>query len=159
MASASADPGLERASRALRLAVDVACLGLLFGAWFLAAEVPVAHLVTLWIASYLAIPRPPVAEQIRQHTLASAVISLLGIWLIGDTLLRDTTRAVGGVALYPMRNVFQGLLFTLAGASNLLAARAHPQKRTSVSSLCCGAAAVAAGITWVVLAMQGGGIP
>ena len=148
---------LERTSRALRLSVDVACLGLLFYAWTLAAEVPVGHLITLWLASCLAIPRSPFTEHLRQQSMASAVILLLGIWLIVTTLRRDSFE-MAEEGLYPMRNVFQGLLFALAGVSNLLATKAYPEQKTTVSSLCCGVAAAAAGILWVWLAMHAGGI-
>jgi hypothetical protein len=81
-------------------------------------------------------------EHVRQHSVASGVLVLLGSWLLVDTLSRSS---LPGGSLYPLRNAFQGLLFALTGVSNLLAVRAYPEQKTTLTSLCCGAAAAASG--------------
>lgn len=147
---------LEQRSRALRLSADGACLVLVFDLWF-AGQGHLAPLATLWLASNLAIPWPRIREHVRQHSLATGVVVLLGLWLIADTLL-NMPHGTEAVTLYRARNVFQGLMFVLTGLSNLVAVKAYPERKTTTASLCCGVAAVAAGIVWVLLTTHSGGV-
>lgn len=151
----SADTALERRSRALRFVTDGACLGLLFYSWFVRPS-PMGPLVTLWLASNLAIPWARIREHIRQHSSATVVILLLGLWLMADTLLGGSFGREG-TTLYLLRNAFQGIMFGLAGLSNLVAVKAYPKRKTTALSLGCGAAAVAAGTLWVWLTMHPAG--
>jgi hypothetical protein len=153
--SESAEHALEQRSRALRLTADVACLALLFALWF-SDQGHIAPLATLWLASNLAIPWPRIREHVRQHSMATAVVVLIGLWLIADTFLIGSS-GEGGGTLYRTRNAFQGLMFVLTGLSNLVAVKAYPERKTTTASLCCGLAAVAAGISWVWLTMHPGG--
>lgn len=150
-----ADVALEPQSRALRISADAACGGLLFYSWF-AGQEQLAHLLTLWLVSNLAIPWPRIRERLRQHSMVTVVILLLGVGLIAATLLGGS---FGGEAatLYQFRNVFQGLMFALTGLSNLVAVKAYPERKTTTASLCCGTAAVVAGLLWVWLTMRPGG--
>jgi hypothetical protein len=143
-------------SRALRIVVDVACLALLFVPWFSTAEARLGPLITLWFASNLALPRPVVLDPLRRHSLASVVLVLLGDWIFFN-LFSSASFGMGSATLYSARNVFQGLLFVLTGASNLLAVKAYPERKTTVPSLCCGALASVAGVLWVWLAMHAPG--
>lgn len=154
-APVSEQPGgaLEPLSRALRISADTACLALLLYSWF-ADRAQLAHLITLWATSNVAIPWPRIRERLRQHSVATAVILLLGLGLIVATLSR-VSPAAEAPGLYHFRNVFQGLMFALAGLSNLIALRAYPERKTTSYSLGCGTASVVSGIAWVWLALQG----
>jgi len=136
---------LERRARALRLSVDFACAAvLLFGP----SEVSGSSLFMLWLASYGAFPPARMIDRLRQHTVSSTVLLLLGIWLLSGVLLG------GSFSRRSLANLFEGLMFTGTALSNLVASRAYPEQKTTAASLACGAAAVAAGFVWIWLELQ-----
>jgi hypothetical protein len=137
---------LESIARALRLAVAFACAVLLL---FWSSEVSGSSLFMLWLASYGAFPPPRLIDRLRQHTVSSAVLLLLGIWLLSGVLLGGSFSARP-----PLRHLFEGLMFTGTALSNLVASRAYPEQKTTAGSLACGVAAVAAGFVWIWLEMQ-----
>jgi len=137
---------LERVTRALRLSVDFACAALLL---FWSSEVSGSSLFMLWLASYGAIPPSRIIDRLRQHTMSSAVLLLLGIWLLAGVL-----RGGSFSARPPLGHLFEGLMFTGTALSNLVASRAYPKQKTTAGSLACGVAAVAAGFVWIWLEMQ-----
>jgi hypothetical protein len=142
---------LEHMARALRLSVDLACAALLLFWW---SEVPGSSLFMLWLASYGAIPPARIVDRLRQHTLSSAVLLLLGVWLTLSGVFQNGSVSALGGTLHPLQRLFEGSLFTLTAVSNLVASKAYPQQKTTLGSLACGAAAVAAGFVWIWLGMQ-----
>jgi hypothetical protein len=138
--------GLERTARALRLSVDFVCAALLL---FWSSEMSGSRLFMLWLASYGAIPPARIIDRLRQHTVSSAVLLLLGIWLLSGVFLEGSFSARS-----PLRNLFEGLMFTGTALSNLVASKAYPQHKTTAGSIVCGVAAVASGFVWIWLEMQ-----
>lgn len=127
---ASSDGSLEPLSRGLRLSADVACLALLLYSW-LAGREQLAPLVTLWLASNLAIPWPRIRERLRQRSMATVVILLLGLGVMAATIWSGLPGGEPRGGLYHFRNVFQGAMFALAGFANLVALRAYPDRQTT----------------------------
>lgn len=136
---------VERTARALRLAVDCACAALLI---YRSSGVPVSSLLMLWLASCAAIPPARIRDRVRQHTVSSAVLLLLGLWLLAGLF-----QSSWPLAPAPLRNLLQGLMFIGAALSNLVASRAYPEHGVTRGSLAWAMAAVAAGFIWIWLEM------
>jgi hypothetical protein len=135
--------GLERTARALRRAVDCACAALLV---YRSSGVSVDSLLMLWLASCAAIPPARVLDRVRQHTVSSAVLLLLGLWLLSGVF-----QSGWPLATIPLRNLLRGLMFVGAALSNLVASRAYPEHEVTRGSLAWAMAAVAAGFVGIWL--------
>ncbi len=100
----------------------------------------------LWLASCAAIPPARVLDRVRQHTVSSAVLLLLGLWLLSGVF-----QSGWPLANIPLRNLLRGLMFMGAALSNLVASRAYPEHEVTRGSLAWAMAAVAAGFVGIWL--------